>query len=146
MVLKVLIEEIRSTDTSRRALRSFGLVVGSVFLGIALVVFWRAEWSFVPGMQIFGGLGAALIILGLVWPPLLRPVYRVWMAVAVILGFLMTRVILTMVFFLVVTPIGLLMRAFGRDPLNRRLDKNASTYWIPKKYDDRSPRRLEKYY
>ncbi|MEX1054605.1 MAG: SxtJ family membrane protein [Rhodothermales bacterium] len=146
MILKVLSEEIRNIDAGKKALRSFGLVVGGVFLGIAVVVFWRAEWTFVTSVKILGALGSVLVVFGLVAPTLLRPVYRVWMAIAVILGFIMTRVLLTLVFFLVVTPIGLLMRAFGRDPLNRKLDKNVSSYWIPKKYLDRSPKRLEKYY
>jgi hypothetical protein len=127
-------------------LRSFGLLVGGVFLAIAAIVFWRAEWALVTAVKLLGGIGSLLVLLGLLAPVVLKHIYRVWMAVAVILGFVMTRVLLTLVFFLAVTPIGLVMRAFGKDPLNRKLDKNARSYWIPKTYADRSPKRLEKYY
>ena len=54
------------------------------------------------------------------------------MTLAFVLGFIMAHVILTLFFFLVVTPIGLLARLFGKDFLQRRLDKSASSYWIPR--------------
>ena len=145
-MVKVLLAEIRSIDTSRKALRSFGLLVGGVLLAIGLIVFWRADWALVTAVKILGGIGGILVVMGLIAPALLKPVYQVWMALAVILGFVMTRVILTLVYFLAVTPIGLLMRALGKDLLNRKLDKSAESYWIPKTYPDRSPARLEKYY
>lgn len=93
-----------------------------------------------------GGLGTTLAVLGLTVPMLLKPVYRVWMALAVVLGFIMTRVILTIVYYLIITPIGLLMRVFGKDPMQRRLDPDAPSYWIKKTYTDASKERLEKYY
>lgn len=86
------------------------------------------------------------MLLGAAIPAVLKPIYSVWMALAVVLGFIMTRVILTIVFYLVVTPIGLIMRAVGRDPLDRKLDSNASSYWLEKTYRDESAARLEKYY
>ena len=79
-------------------------------------------------------------------PVILKPVYRVWMTLAVVMGFIMTRVILSVVYYLVMTPIGLAMRLFGKDPMHRRIDPEASSYWIEKSYDDESPERLEKYY
>ncbi len=144
--LRMLWQEIREIDTSRKALRSFGWVVGAVLLGIAAVVWWRRDWTATGAVVWLGGIGGALVALGLLAPALLRPLYRVWMALAVVLGFVMTRVILTLVFYLVLTPIGLLLRLFGKDPLHRRLDPNAPSYWLEKTYDDESPERLEKYY
>jgi hypothetical protein len=58
----------------------------------------------------------------------------------------MTRVILTLVFFLVVTPIGLVMRMIGKDPLTKGADESADTYWIPRTYPTRDRSRLLKYY
>lgn len=145
-MLRVLRDEMRGIDRSRRALRSFGITVGAVLLIIAGVLLWRAEWhltAVASGLAISGGL---LALLGLVAPRILKPLHVAWMTLALILGYLMTRVILTLVFYAAVTPIGLVLRLFGKDPLDRTIDHEASTYWIPKSYDDNSPSRLEKYY
>ena len=144
--MRVLWEEIKAVDTSKKALRSFGWVVGGVLLIIAAVVFWRNDWTFTTAAYVLGGIGGALVVLGLTAPVILKPIYRVWMALAVVLGFVMTRVILTLVYYLVMTPIGLIMRLVGKDPMHRRIDAGAASYWIEKSYDDASPERLEKYY
>ncbi len=144
--MRVLWQEIKEVDTSKKALRSFGWVVGGVLLVIAAVVGWRNDWTLTTAAYVLGGIGGALVVLGLAAPVVLKPVYRVWMALAVVLGFIMTRVILSVVYYLVMTPIGLVMRLFGKDPMHRRIDPEASSYWIEKSYDDESPKRLEKYY
>lgn len=144
--MRVLWQEIKAVDTSTKALRSFGWVVGGVLLVIAVVVWGRNGFALTTAAYVLGGIGGALVVLGGAAPVILKPVYRVWMALAVVLGFVMTRVILTVVFFLVMTPIGLVMRLLGKDPLHRRLDPDAASYWIEKSYDDDAPERLEKYY
>ncbi len=142
----ILWQEIKEVDTSKKALRSFGWVVGGVLLVIAAVVWWRNDFALTTAAYVLGSLGAALVVLGLAAPVVLKPVYRVWMALAVVLGFIMTRVILSVVYYLVMTPIGLAMRLFGKDPMHRRIDPDAASYWIEKSYDDESPERLERYY
>lgn len=142
----MLWEEIRGLDTGAGKLRSFGLLVGAVFIGIALLVLWRREWTF-EGLPVWlGSAGFILVVLGLTLPAALKPIYRVWMAMAVIMGFIMTHVILTVVFYLLITPIGLVMRGLGKDPLNRSIDTSSPSYWTDKEYDDATPKRLEKYY
>jgi hypothetical protein len=74
----------------------------------------------------------------------LKPAHTVWMGLALVLGFVMTRVILTLMYYLVFTPVGLLMRALGRDPMQRKL--GAESYWIVKEYPDDSAARLTRYY
>lgn len=145
-MIKIIWDEILSVDTSRKSLRSFGLVVGGVLLAIAAVVFWRSGWAAGTAVYVLGSIGGILVLLGAVLPTVLKPAYMVWMGLAVVLGYIMTRVILTIVFYLVVTPIGILMRVFGRDPLDRKLEPNAPTYWRDKEYDDDRRARLEKYY
>ncbi len=63
-------------------------------------------------------------------PRILSPVEKYWMLFAGVLGFIMTNVLLTLVFFLGVLPTGLLMRLFGKDPLRKGFDKDKKTYWI----------------
>lgn len=144
--MRALWEEIKAVDTSKKALRSFGWVVGLVLIGIAAFIWWRKGWVATGAVQWLGGIGGVLTVLGLTVPTILLPVYRVWMALAVVLGFVMTRVILSVVFYLIMTPIGLIMRLLGKDPMERTLKPEDSSYWIKKEYRDDSGARMEKYY
>jgi len=112
---------------TKSELRKFGLTIGVAFAVLGGLLFWRDK-SFWIYLEI---VAAAFILAGLVLPQVLRPVERVWMKAAHVLGIVMTTVILTLAFFLVVSPTGLVMRLFGRDPMNRKLDRGASSYWIP---------------
>lgn len=139
-------EEIRGLDTGVGKLRAFGLSVGAILIGIALLVLWRRDWT-PDGLPIWlGAPGIGLVLFGLILPSVLKPIYRVWMGVAFVLGFVMTHVILTIVFYVMITPIGLVMRVFGRDPLNRSIETSSASYWTDKEYHDVGPSRLEKYY
>jgi fatty acid desaturase len=139
-------QEIRDLDVGKKKVRSFGYPVGGVLIALALVGLWRNGWRFTPAAYALLGAGGVLAALALAAPAVLRPVYRVWMGLALVLGFVMTRVILTLVFFLVITPVGWIMRVLGKDPLHRRFDRSAASYWIEKTPPDPSPKRLEKYY
>jgi hypothetical protein len=135
-------EEIRSLDPKRKDLVQFGLLVGAVFLLIGWLL-ERKEAA--PAIWVLG-LGGTLVLLGAVLPRMLAPVYRVWMTLALGMGFVMTRVILTIFYFLLVTPFGLAMRLFGKDLLDQKLDRNAKTYWKPKEYLIADRTRFEKYF
>ena len=111
---------------SQPALRRFGLTVGGVFLLLGCVSWWRAH-EVAP--RVLWVLGAPLVLLGLVAPSLLRPVERAWMAMAEVLGRINTRIILTTLYFLVVTPVGWLRRQ-REDPLNRRMRDGSPSNWI----------------
>ena len=142
--MKRIVEEIRALPRGPGALRAFGLMMGCVCILAALVA------GFVVGAArtalVLGTVGGAWAVAALVVPHALKPVYYPWMMLAMALGFVMTRALLTLVFFLVITPIGLLMRLFGQDPMQRQLNQKAKTYWIPKAYDPDSRKRLEQYY
>ena len=136
-------DEIRALDTSPRALRQFGVLVGGVFAVVAAVVWWRSGAGWALGL---GGAGALLVVLGLAAPPVLRGPYLGWMGLAVVLGFVTSRVLLTAVFVLLVTPIGLVLRALGRRPLALRPDPAAETYWHARDAAPPDPGRFERYY
>jgi hypothetical protein len=68
--------------------------------------------------------------IGLAAPKALKPVYLAWMSVATVLGFLASQLILTLFFFVVITPIGLLARLSGKDFLSLKLDRQAPSYWL----------------
>jgi hypothetical protein len=121
-------EDIKQLKTSPHELRKFGLVVGGVFAALGLLFLWRHPGR-TPYFLIPGG---TLMLLGLVLPRALKWVYIAWMSVAFVLGFVMAHVILTLLFFLVITPMGLVARLMGKDFLSLKLDCAAKSYWIPR--------------
>jgi hypothetical protein len=108
------------------SLRRFGLTVGGVFLFLGCVSWWRAH-EVAP--RVLWALGAPLVTLGLIAPSLLGPVERAWMAMAEVLGRINARIILTVVYFLIVTPIGWIRR-WREDPLNRAMHDGSASNWI----------------
>ena len=107
--------------------RSFGIVFFIVFLLIALYPLINGEniriWSAVISL--------IFLVLGLLNSKILAPLNKLWFKFGIFLGKIISPIILGIIFFLVVTPIGLLMRLFGKDVLNLRYNKNKS-YWIEK--------------
>lgn len=135
-------QEFESLATDKRALRNFGLVVGGVFMAIAAFLYSReVSWALIPGY-----IGAPLFLLGAIFPPVLKPIYLGWMAMAIVLGSIVTRILLTIFFFLVITPVALFFKLIGRDVLNRKHDKSAETYWIEKEYPIADRTRFEKFF
>lgn len=115
--------------------RSFGISVGVVLLLIAAILQWRGRTL---GAEIAGGIGAVLLLSGLTHPPLLKYPSQAWWAMAGVLGYVNARVILTVAFLVVLTPIGLIWRAIGRDPLQRKRANFAGWASYPARYRDRN--------
>ena len=113
--------------------RSFGISVGGVLLLIAAFLLWRGR---VTAAEIAGGVGAVLLVLGLTRPSLLKYPSQVWWAFAGVLGYVNARIILTVAFVLVMTPIGLLWRLINRDPLARRRQNWHGWSAYPARYRD----------
>ena len=133
----MIIEEIRNIKSGKKEIRQFGITIGIV-LGLLGGVFFLRQKDFYTYFLIFS---AALFISALVLPALLKPVQRIWMSLAIVIGWFMTRVILTVLFCLVVTPIGILARIFGKRFLDTRFNRNADSCWItrvPAEFDKRS--------
>ena len=126
---------ISTSELPRRTITSFALIVSAALLAIAAYQRWRGAEPWVVLTLV--SIAAVLSLLSAIAPSLLRPVYRGWMFIGEALGWLNTRIILTLVFFLVVTPIGLLMRLFGRSPITTA---KRDSYWTdvePHSYGDR---------
>ena len=118
-----------SAGLSAKELRRFGVTVGIPLALLAGVGVWRGH-TILPA--VLGGAAVALGVLALLAPRLLRPVHKLWMKIADALAWFNTRVLLGVVYYLVMTPTGIVMRLMGRDPLDRRL-KDRPTYWIDRK-------------
>lgn len=133
--------EIIIKQRSLRAEREFGLIVGGMLLLISS--WWLYRGKFPHVLPITMTVGAVLLLLGLVFPRALIWPNKAWMAFAEALSFVSTRVILAVVFFGIVTPIGVVKRLFGWDPLHRRAAPGES-YWRPYTERQRDPRHYEK--
>jgi hypothetical protein len=110
---------------SHKQERQFGFLFAAVF---TIVAFWPLWPLHAPNVWWLGGAGAWMAF-ALICPRLLAPLRKGWMAFGHVLGWINSRIILGVVFFVVVTPIGLIMRLFGKDILRMRTPKS-STYWI----------------
>lgn len=123
-------------DGRTQELRKFGLVMGGAIglvFGLFLPWLWSARWPSWPW-----GIAIAFALTGAVWPQALSGVYRYWMRFAEVLGWVNTRIILGVVFVVVFSPLGLAMRIFGKDTLQKRWDSQAKTYRV-----NRVPRKPE---
>lgn len=121
--------EINTTEVTKSDLRKFGFIMGGMFTLIFGLLFpWITDktletwpiWPFIV-MAIFWSIALAL-------PQILRPVNDIWIKIGNVLGFINSRIILGLMFFLMIFPIGMLLKLFGKDSMDRKLDKDADTY------------------
>jgi Saxitoxin biosynthesis operon protein SxtJ len=142
-----IIEDIRSEirsakrEPSSRDLTILGLLF--LLLGVAvggsqlLLKGAASGWYWIIA-------GVVLCLLRLI-TPLFRQLYSLWLAFSVILGYFVSRILLTIIFFIVITPMGLIFRIFGKDPMERKLDRKAVSYWTQREQEtDVSIERYEK--
>lgn len=124
---------------TKKQLRTFGIAL-TVFLGaIGLIQFLKGNE---PTNFWFWGAAALILLTTLAVPVFIKPIYRVAIFIAHILGWINTRIILGLIYYLLFTPIGLIMKVVGKDPLHRKFDKQATSYWNIR---DRTPQPKENY-
>ncbi|MFH1525521.1 MAG: SxtJ family membrane protein [Bacteroidota bacterium] len=136
----MIVEEIKNIKSDKAEIRKFGITVGIVLLIIGGVLFLLGKASF-PYLLISG---VTLIILGLTSTSILKPIQKLWMMLAVVLGFFMSRLILLILFYLVVTPIGFLGGLFGKDFIDEKFDKSKSSYWNYRDSKEYTPTETER--
>lgn len=108
--------------------RTFGLVFAVVFLVIAGWPLFYGEsprwWSV--------GISAVFALVAFIRPALLAELNRLWMKLGILLGKIVSPIALGILFYIVITPIGLMIRVAGKDPLRLKFDPEADSYWIPR--------------
>jgi len=121
----MLLEEIKNIKSGRKELRSFGLTFGVISTLAGIIMLWKSN-SLYP----YTFCGAALfLLLSLLMPLSLIPLQKIWMTLAAVLGFFMSRLILTVLFYLILTPVSLTARLLGKRFLELKPDSCLSTYW-----------------
>jgi hypothetical protein len=119
--------------TSRRELRKFGSLVGGAFLVLATIALWRHKSPTV--VRTFGGLGGVLVVAGVVVPRILGPVYTGWMRLALMISKVTTPIFMAVIYFVVLTPTGFLMRMFGWRGLR---PASKDTGWVTRPVGERA--------
>jgi hypothetical protein len=133
----MLIEEIKSIRSGKNELRQFGIIIAAACGLLGVLLWWRGK----PYYAHCFIMAAAFLLSGLTLPAVLKPLHKVWMTISILMGWLMTRLILIILFYAIVTPIGLLARLCGKDFLDIKVNKNSPSYWIlrgKQEYDKKS--------
>ncbi|MBI1335919.1 MAG: hypothetical protein GC164_03035 [Phycisphaera sp.] len=130
-------------DPSARDLFYFGALLPLFFFGLGLVFRWRFGLS-TAGTTCWV-LGGTVWGLYLCVPRIRKPVYTGWQAAFWPVSWALSHVLLAVVFYLAVTPVGWVRRRIGLDPMGRRLDKASATYWHPRHPPERSERYFEQF-
>lgn len=123
-------DEIHHLQLSGKQLKKFGLLVGSVFVVLSGIGIYRG-WSSVGTVTLLL-VGIVLLSCGMFLPGSLKQAYKVWMAAAFAIGWPVSRIILFILFYFLLTPIGFLARIFGKEFLDTDFRKKKESYWIPK--------------
>lgn len=120
--------------------RKFGLVMAGAFLVLG-VIRWALH-GFAGFPWLLASVAAVFLVIGLLVPGVLRPVLAAWLRLALGINWVMTRVILTLAFYGLITPVGIAIRLAGKDPLKREWKPEAASYWEDA---EEQPHELERY-
>jgi hypothetical protein len=131
----------RKKRTEAQEARRFGWMLPIVLGAIAALAYWRGRRT---AAEVLVGIGVGGWAASVIVPALWLRFFKAWMKLAEALGFLMTRVLLSAFFFLILTPVGLVMRLIGRDSLNTAFRDGKPTYWIDKEPVETTLDRYEK--
>lgn len=125
----------------KKGLRKFGIITGAIIVVLFAIFF---PWVFdAAAMPIWPWIVAGLLwVPALIMPGSLQPVYTVWMKIGHAIGWVNTRIILGLLFYILVLPMGLIMRLFGNDPMARKYDNSVTSYRVKSACEPKD--RLEK--
>ena len=134
-----MLVEIKNITSDKGELRKFGIISGIILSLIGCFFFWQKRdfyfYFFIISLIFF--------LFSFVFPIVLKPIQKIFMSISIIIGWFVTRVIMIVIFYLIVTPIGLMLRLSGKDFLNKNNNNNSSSYWIPKENDEFNKQKYE---
>lgn len=126
-IIKIIIKEnITSLKFEVKRLKNFGIIFFVIFLLMSIYSYFKINLLF---SSLFLIIGAIFITLGLWFPTLLKPIYKLWMTFAFIIGTIVNTLLLSIFFLIFFTPFAIISRIFKRDLLDERIDKSATSYW-----------------
>ena len=125
---------------SDKQARKTALIVAAV---LALISVWNIYRGRFTVVAVFGAIAVLLTMIGLFVPVAARGFHRLWMGIAGVLGYVNSRILLTILYYLLLTPYGLISRVFGRDPLDRR-GASRDTYWVKRESTRQTQQQFER--
>jgi hypothetical protein len=137
-IIKDIRFEIREMVTDKATVRKFGIIFSVLLLAISGWLWYKDNslWTW------FGGTGVLMLLIAAAATFIIVPVYKAMTVFSIIIGYFVSRLILTLMFVIFFVPIGLFMKLFGKDILDKKLDKQAASYWLKK---ETTPFTKEKY-
>ncbi|MCX5908702.1 MAG: SxtJ family membrane protein [Deltaproteobacteria bacterium] len=129
-------------EIDKRELRKFALTLFIALEIMGSLILWRkGQIGF-----IFLGIGAAFLLIGIIEAGFLRPIYRVWMRLAMLMALIMTHLILAVLYYALFSPAALVMRMLGKDPLKLKVANDAGSFWVKRPQGEFKKERYEKMY
>ncbi len=130
-------------NLDKKQIRTFGLGLAVILSLFALLNFYKGHLTTASVLSV---LGVISVTLALLCPTILKPVYIVFMKIAHVLGWVNTRILLGIIFYIIMTPIGVIMKVFGKDLLDRKIEPARKSYWIINEEGTVDKSRYEKQY
>jgi hypothetical protein len=135
--------DLKILELGKKKLRSFGLLVGGIFLLISGWIFYskngvppeRINYTFA---YIFLGIGGILFLCGLLFPLILKTPYKIWMGLAIAMGWVVSRILIMILYYIVVTPLGIAAKLFRKEFLDLKFRDNKDSYWVIKSVDSKN--------
>lgn len=140
--IKGMFTEFKSIKSTKKELREFGLTIGTILVILGGVALWRGKDVY----PYFIAPGIAFIVIGLITPVILKPLQKIWMGLSIVIGYFMSRLILALLFYFVITPIGSGLKLLGKDILDEHMDKTRSTYWTKRPAEVKDKKSYENQY
>ncbi|MBI4243413.1 MAG: hypothetical protein HY606_04920 [Planctomycetes bacterium] len=120
-----MMDEIRKIKSTSKDLRNFGFIIGAAFAIIAFFLYKSGHRSY--SYLLYSALTFQAV--ALILPEILLPLQKIWMVIGILIGWLMTRIILSILFYFILTPVSLLAKLFFKQFLNLGFDKPGTSYW-----------------
>ncbi|HAP35771.1 MAG TPA: hypothetical protein DCQ28_07450 [Bacteroidetes bacterium] len=139
--IKEVRHDISTIQSTSNDLKKFGLTIGGLLMVLSVAAFWKGWWG-TTAIFIVSSLGTFLVISGMFFSDVLRGIHRWWMGFAIILGSVVSRIILFIIFFTIVSFISIAARIFGKKFDITYNDSQRSSYWIQR--DQHKPINYEK--
>jgi len=122
----MLLEEIKSIRADKPTLRKFGIGLFVLLLIFSAISIWKDGDVY----RYLAPLAVISLLIALIFPLALKFIFLPWMALATVIGWLMTRVILITLFYLIITPFSIIMKLAGKDLLDEKLEPHRKSYWV----------------
>ena len=115
---------LKDISYEKSDIKKFGIIFSIIMLIVSIFLLYKSS-----NLYFFTGLFFIFLSLGILFPVLIKPIYALWMILGSILGSLMTIVILTFIFYLIMFPISIIARILKKNFLELKLNKKANSYW-----------------